>query len=316
MTGETTARQVLADAAAADAGALDNFVIRGEVLAEADVTRFDLEADMAADVLDDVQAAVTALTVKQFLSYDPSYQTSASQVLVEDLAQIPELAAVDGALRVGNVPLDAGGQPAVALAHAMGTGAQRVVAYRLKGPGIVTRRPRGIPLLPRDGVYRRVAGDLLYYEPRFDAFTCSGFAYFTTVTLIQTKLHADDKARQLARATLDTVTTNVTIHGYEDLQRAVMDDPSMRAKMAYVARLLDSDPEYAESLTSSNLIQFVEANPDYDIPMSTVEGRKALLFDPSPQHRHQIPRLLADDYLHSFLTERNYEAGSKQWVQG
>lgn len=315
MTAES-ARQALAAALAAGSGALENFVVRGPVLAEAETSRFDLETDMAVGVVDDVATAVTGLLSKQLLSYDPSYETSSSQVLVEDLAQIPELAALDGEIRLGNVPLDAGGQPAVALAHAVGTGPQRVVAYRLKGPGIATRRQRGIALLPRDGIYRRVSGDVLYYEPRFDAFTCSGFVYFTTVTLIQTKLHAQQKARQLARATLQRVTAEVAIDGYADLERAVMDDPSMRAKMAHVARLVEADPEYAASLTSRNLIRFVESNPDYDIPLSTVQGQRALLFEPSPQHRHQIPRLLADDYLHSFLTERNYEAGSKQRVQG
>jgi hypothetical protein len=94
-----------------------------------------------------------------------------------------------------------------------------------------------------------------------------------------------------------------------------MDDPTMRAKMAYVARLVQSDPEYAKNLTTKKLVKFVEDNPDYNIPVSTVGGAKVLLFDPSPQRRHQIPRLLSDDYLHSYLTERNYEAGSKQRVK-
>ena len=314
MTAEP-ARQALADAVSRGATGLDNLVIRGASLADAEVSRFDLVADMAAGVIKDVLKAVNGMTLKQFLIYDPSYQTSTSQVLVEDLEELPELAAVDAEVRAGDVPDDAGGPPVVAMAHAIGTGANQIIAYRLKGPGVATRRTRGIPLVPRDGIYRPVEGDLLYYEPRFDAFTCSGFGYFTTVTLIQTKLHADDKARQLARDTLTTVTDKVTIDGFADLEQAVMNDPSMRAKMAYVARLLQSDPEYAKNLTTQKLISFVETYPDYDISVSTVNGKKALVFDPSPQHRHQIPRLLADDYLHSYLTDRNYEAGSKQRVK-
>ncbi len=85
--------------------------------------------------------------------------------------------------------------------------------------------------------------------------------------------------------------------------------------MAQVARLVSSDPEYARNLTTQKLISFIETYPDYNIPLSTVDGEKALMFDPSPQHRHQIPRLLADDYLHSYLTDRNYEAGSKHRVK-
>tara|TARA_R100000365_G_C2748652_1_gene81004 strand:+ start:9897 stop:10784 length:888 start_codon:yes stop_codon:yes gene_type:complete len=294
---------------------LDNFVVRGEALADADLARFDLVDGMASTVADDVRRAADALTSKQFLEYDPSYQTSSSQVLVEKLSDIPELDAVDAAVRRGDAPYDSGGRPVVAMVHAVGSGKARVVAYRLKGPGIATRRSRGITLIPRDGVYRPIEADVLFYEPRFDVVTCSGYAYFTTVTLIQTKLHAADKARDLARGTLKEVTAKIRIDGFTDLEQAVMDDPSMRAKMAYVARLLQSDPDYAKNLTTKKLIAFVETYPDYDIPISTVDGKKALRFDPSPQHRHQIPRLLADDYLHSYLTDRNYEAGSKQRVR-
>ena len=311
MTAEA-AREVLSDAVGNAATGLENFVIRGAALAEAKVSRFDLVADMAAGVVDDVLQAASALTSKQFLDYDPSYQTSTSQVLVEALEQIPELASVDAVVRAGDVPDDAGGPSVVAMANSIGTGGRRIVGYRLKGPGIATRRPRGIPLIPRDGIYRPIEDDLLYYEPRFDVFTCSGFAFFTTVTLIQTKLHAVDKARRLARDILTLATAKVRIDGFPELEQAVMDDPTMRAKMGYVARLLESDPDYAENLTTKKLVAFVETYPDYHIPVTTVGGKKALVFDPSPQHRHQIPRLLADDYLHSYLTDRNYEAGSKQ----
>ncbi len=306
------ARQAPADALSARPTALENFVLRGDVLADAAVSRFDLETQMASSVVADVVNAVNGLTRREFLSYDPSYQTSSSQVLVEALDEIPELAAVDAVIRSGDVPDDRADSQVVAMAHTVGAGARRIVAYRLKGPGIATRRARGITLIPRDGVYRPVTGEVLFYEPRFDAFTCEGSAFFTTVTLIQTKLHAEEKARQLARETFATVTAKVRIDGFSELERAVVDDPTLRAKMASVARLIQTDPEYAKNLTTKKLVDFVENNPDYNIPMSYIHGEKALRFDPSPQHRHQIPRLLADDYLHSYLTGRNYEAGSKQ----
>ncbi|KGN39804.1 Kiwa anti-phage protein KwaB-like domain-containing protein [Knoellia aerolata] len=314
MTAEP-ARQVLVTAVAAGGGALDNFVVRGDAIAGAEVTRFDLVDDMAAAVSHDVLTSIDALARKQFLTYDPSYQTSTSQVLVEELDQIPELAAVDAEVRRGDVPYTADGPPVVAMAHAVGRGDNRVVAYRLKGPGIATRRSKGFTLIPRDGIYRPVDGDVLFYEPRFDAFTCAGVVYFSMVTLIQTRLHADHKARLLAKDTLAAVTSNLTIDGFSDLEKAVMDDPSMRAKMASVARLIHTDPGYAKNLTTKKLVKFVETYPDYDIPVTTLNGKKVLAFDPSPQHRHQIPRLLADDYLHSYLTDRNYEAGSKQRLQ-
>lgn len=294
-------------------GALDNFVLSGEAIEGATVSRFDLTAELAHQVNKDVRANATSLAGKQFLPYDPSYQTNSSQVLVEDLSWIPALAGVDAAVRMGDVPNYSGGGSVVAMAHAVGMGGHQVVAYRVKGPGIATRRERGlVQLLPRDGVYAPINKEVLYYEPRFDVLTCAGYAFFVTVTLIQTKLQADEKARQLAKATLASVTKKVNIDGVAELEQAVMGDPTMRAKLASIARLLESDLEYGSHLTTKRLIKFIENNPDYDIPIGQVNGKPALRFDPSPQHRHQIPKLLADDYLHSQLTERNYEAGSKQ----
>lgn len=307
-----SARQAIEAAVEAGPDNLDNYVLRGAALSGAKVTRFDLVDTMALDVISDVTRAAEAMTRKQLLDYDPSYQTSTSQVLVEALADIPELAVIDALIRESDVPDDNGSDPVVAMAHSIGSADNQVVAYRLKGPGIATHRSRGIPLIPRKGVYRPMAREILYYEPRFDVLTTSGFVFFNTVTLVQAKLHAPDKARQLAKKTLRSVTRHIRIDGYAELEAAVMNDPSMRAKMTHVARLVNDDPEYAKHLTTKKLIAFVEKYPAYAIATSKVDGKKSLKFESSPRHRHKIPRLLADDYLHSYLTDRSYEAGSKQ----
>lgn len=301
------ARQALADAIEATTQGLANFVIRGSSLSDAALSRFDLVDDLASAVFGDVVAAATALIHKQFVAYDPSYTTNTSQVLVESLKDVPELAAIDQLIRGGDVPDDAGGESVIAV----GLGERQIVAFRMKGQGIATRRSKGITLFPRDGVYRPLEGEILYYEPRFDAFTYGGYVYFSSASLIQAKLHAVAKARQLAKDALEEATANVTIANFDDLESAVMDDPNLRAKMAQIARTLQTDPDYAIYLTTDKLVTFVEANPDYDIPLTTIDGEKVLVFESSPQHRHQIPRLLADDYLHSYLTDRRYEAGSK-----
>lgn len=293
---------------------VENFTVEGETLDGATVARFEVQQDLADEIADDIKRAIKGVASRQLLDYDPSYQTSTSQALVEDLDEVPALAMVDATIRRGDVPTrESDGAQLVAMAHVLAAGTTKVVAYRLKGPGITALKAT-TPLLPRGGVYEQLTDALLFYEPRFDAFTVDGFTLFTTATLIQRKLLADDKAKELARATLKDVTSNVTIEGYDALEQAVVDDPTLRAKMAQVARLVRSDPSYAAYLTTDKLVEFVEKNQDFDIPISSLNGAKVLRFNPSPQHRHQIPRLLADDYLHSQLTDRNYEAGSKQRV--
>jgi hypothetical protein len=302
----------LADAPAGDPA---NSVLVGEDIETAAVLGFDVTSAMAAQIGTDVFTTARSLTRRQFLPYDPSYQTSPSQVLVEELAGIPALAGMDATIRNGDVGTYAGQEPVLAMAHALGGPDGGLVAYRMKGAGIATRRARWVQLVPREGVYEPIRGEVLYYEPRFDVFTCAGFAYFTTATLIQSKLHAEEKARALARETLATVTAKVAIAGIGELEQAVMDDPTLRAKLAAIARLVETDKDYARHLTTKRLIRFAQDNPDYDILITQLDGKPALQFDRSPQHRHQIPKLLADDYLHSRLTERNYEAGSKHRIR-
>jgi hypothetical protein len=88
----------------------------------------------------------------------------------------------------------------------------------------------------------------------------------------------------------------------------------MNAKMMAVSRLLDSDPEYAALLTTEKLVDFLGQNPHIEIEVEGSGPDAKLVFDPSPQKRYRIPKALADDYLSSRLTGRDYEAGSKQRI--
>lgn len=315
MNIESARSTLKAALARAGQSATGNFVVRGKALDESEVARFELIDTMASTVTADMTKYVNALTSRQFLPYDPSYQTNPSQLLVEELSAIADLAAIDAVVRNNDVDDDAGGEAIVAMAHTLGIGENKIVAYRVKGPGIATRRKKWIQLIPRNGIYEPIDDEILIYEPSFDVVTCGEYAYFTTVTLIQSQLNASGKARDLAKATLATATAKVKIQGIEELEKAVMDDRTMRLKMAAVARLIAAEPDYVKLLTTKNLVKFIEANPDYDIPLADSNGKSVLKFDSTPQRRHQIPKLLADDYLHSQLTDRNYEAGSKHRVQ-
>jgi hypothetical protein len=298
-----------------DAEALDNVLVRGDHLEAGRTSRIEVNPELADRITEDVVAEVRKLADRELLAYDPSYQTNSSQALVESLESVPELHRIDESVRGGDLPDDDGQGRLVAMVHAVGRGDQKIVAYRLKGQGLAARPRRGLSILvPRGNLYEPLDGRILYYEPRFDAYTCGGFVFFTAVSVIQRQLHAEDKARDLARTTLRQVTARIRINGAEELEQAVADDPTLRAKMAAVARVIDGDPEYAALLTTERLVEFAHANPDYQIEVESLDGRPSLVFDSSPQHRHRIPKLLADDYLASHLSGHLYEAGSKSRV--
>lgn len=86
----------------------------------------------------------------------------------------------------------------------------------------------------------------------------------------------------------------------------------MVAKMASIGRILDSDPQYEEIITTENLLKFIDSRPETGVETTDTNGQRELVFNPSPQHRFAILKLIADDFLESRLSGRNYEAGSKQ----
>ena len=175
MTTDTVREQLLAtiEQVRVDAAAT-NFLARGEDLASSTLHKVTFDADTTARVTADVLDFATALAAREFIAYDPSYQLHAGQALVDDLDQVPELARLHELALTGTAPLDApsdAADPVVAMVHRAYVDRETgITAYSIKGPGIATRRPKGIlALLPRDGVLEAVSSEIVYYEPRFDA---------------------------------------------------------------------------------------------------------------------------------------------------
>lgn len=314
---QQTRRDALSAAidAVGDASAVSTFLLRGMSLAECEVSEITLSQELTDTVIGDVVRFAEQLVRREFLDYDPSYQLASNQAIADDLTEVPPLAAVHEVVARGDVETDEGGEvPVLAMVHRLESpGAEAITVYRLKGAGIATKRARGVlALLPNGGVFREVDHEILYYEPRFDALVHEGAIVVTTITLLSRQLESPARAQEKARAVFAKATQNVAISGVEELTNAVAADPAMNAKMMAVSRLLDSDPEYAALLTTEKLVDFLAQNPHIEIEVEGAGPDAKLVFDPSPQKRYRIPKALADDYLSSRLTGRDYEAGSKQ----
>lgn len=321
---EARVRQVLADAidAAEQSPAIGNHVVRGADLLAGEAFAIDFEQELAAEVVADVLAFARAIGEKELVPYDPSFQPTSAQVLFDDLSQTPELAALNEQVLAGTAPIDRGSDehalPVVALVHRLdGEHGVPIVAYRIKGPGIATRRPRGIRILvPRDGVWERVTEELLYYQPRFDVLVVDRIVIVTAPTTLQRALGSDERAKRMARDTFKAATARIDIEGRSELTDAIGSDPAMIAKMAQLSRTLEADPGYAEFLTTPRLLEFLDDNPQIPIAIEGEGTSRHLVFESSPQKRYLIPKALADDFLRSELTDRRYEAGSKQRIDG
>ena len=306
-----SARALLASALDADA-TVSSFLVRGPHLAAGVLSRIDFEAELAREVDLDVRRHAARLLDREWLPYDPAYQPSPAQALLDELPLVPHLQRLHTELVRDDLPIDRQPDlPVVAMAHRLDLPTP-VVAYRVQGAGIATRRPRGLrALVPRDGVYERHSGDLLWYEPRVDVLVCGDDVLVTAPTTLQRRLQAPERAAEMAARTFTRITRQLRIEGVADLLAAVAGDPVMVAKMAALHRLLEADPGYADLVTTERLLAFVDANPDIGVAVTGTGPERRLLFEPAPQQRYRIVKLLADDYLRSELTDRRYEAGSK-----
>jgi len=293
---------------------LANFLARGTSLSSSTLSKADFLAELSGPVKKDVIAFTRDLLEREFIPYDPSYQLSTNQALTDELSALPELGRLEDIIRVGDVPLDASSEhPVVAMIHRLeGPEHDSLSVFRLKGTGIATRRARGIrPLVRNEGLYVEITDEIIYYEPRFDVLLCRGHVIVTATTTLQRKLNSPERAQAMARKTFTQVTANITISGADELLEAVTSDPAMIAKMAAISRILDSEPEYAEFLTTERLTAFLAENPHIGVAVEGEGENQKLVFDPAPQNRYRIVKMLADDFLSSRLSGHNYEAGSK-----
>ncbi|MBV9593547.1 MAG: DUF4868 domain-containing protein [Actinobacteria bacterium] len=187
-----------------------------------------------------------------------------------------------------------------------------VTCYRLAEPLLRFRANRLFGLVRRGGRYDRIeAADMLLMRPDFDVVVLAGQAFFFRKVAFERAFGFLDELRQASAETFDQVTDRLRIDGLAELRAACTTQPQMMAKMASVRRTMDEDPDYAAAMTMPRLIAYVEAHPTINIEVAGTGADRRLVFDPSPARRWQIVKLLDDDFLHSVLTEREYEAAGK-----
>ncbi|WP_309617868.1 Kiwa anti-phage protein KwaB-like domain-containing protein [Salinibacterium sp.] len=316
--------------------AASNFLVRGRSLSDSAPRAITFDQQTTMEVAADVLSYAEAILAKQWLAYDPSYQLASNQALVDELGEVPELGRLHSALQAA--PLDStppastppvstgpASTPPVSTkddplnSHVVATVHRAwksptlgLTAYRLKGPGIATRRPRGIRILvPRGGIFERIDTEVVYYEPGFDALVFGDHVFVTSITTLQRSLGSTQRARAMATRTFARATSKLAIEGADELAAAVATDPAMVAKMAQLSRILDNELEYAALLTTDRILAFLDRNPHVPIATTGTGSERRLLFEASPQKRYLIVKALADDYLRSELSQRTYEVGSK-----
>jgi len=185
--------------------------------------------------------------------------------------------------------------------------------YRIADTLLQVRKAKWLGLVQQHGVYGRVEPtDILLMRTDFEVVVVAGYAFFWKKATFERAFGFLDQLKAESLETFNSVTTSLKIDGIDELRKACTSQPQMMAKMSSIKRSMDTDPEYAAAMTMPKLVDYVKQHPHVDIAIVGNGSDRRFVFDPSPARRFQLLKLLDDDFLHSVLTKRDYEAGSKQ----
>lgn len=168
-----------------------------------------------------------------------------------------------------------------------------------------------IAAIMRDGAYDRLETDVLLFDRYFDAIVSGGLVFLVNQRQFERATGFTERAGEAARSTLQAITAKLRIKNLDGLLAAAATDTNMVAKLRGIQAKMSESKAYAEAMTMPTLVSFLKARPELQIDLEGPAGKEALVFYPDPPRRWRILKLLDDDYLHSQLTQIDYEANSK-----
>ncbi len=198
-----------------------------------------------------------------------------------------------------------------------------VVSVRYTNPGWVhgirvksmtslrPTRSRKVAAFWTGEIYDELADDPLVFDDTFDALVVGPQVVVFGQRNFERGLGFLAAAQAEAEEVLRTVTENLPIANLDELVAAARSDVNMLAKLRSVAEKMERNPMYSNNLTLANIQAFKANHPEMKLDIEGEPGEEALVFHREPRRRWRILKLLDDDYLHSQLTELDYEVNSK-----
>ena len=274
--------------------------------------------DRAQPVLTGIaRAGARVYADSEIIPYEPATLAGDGQIMWIGVAAVPLLTAiVDEVGDLADMPIFDPGtsrlsnlQLAALRVEVNGTVA--VFLQSLRGNQVVAQSRRVGVIVRRGVIDLPPRGQMLLFSKDVAAVIVGGIAFFQDRPGFQRLFGYLEELRAKADETFHTVTTGLSIVGFEQMATVVTGSPAMLGKMASIQRKLDDYPQYRAALTMPNLVAFVRKHPECEVEIQGDGDAAQLVFRNDAQHRFKILKLLDDDYLRSQLTELNYEANSK-----
>jgi Domain of unknown function (DUF4868) len=263
-----------------------------------------------------LSSSAASMSGRELTPYVPGRKPDDHEAPWISAAEVPELASILDQAEGPPLPLFNGDSPEARHARLL------VVSIRRVNPGwahyISTispkarlRRRGAIAAVLSGAVYTRLESDVLLFERSFDGIVSEGILVMLNQREVERGLRFLERAGPAAVETLTIITTQLKIQNLAALLDAAGQDINIIAKLRGIQAKMAASPVYAQAMTMERVVQFVKSRPDLHIDLIGDEGREELIFYPDPARRWRILKLLDDDYLHSQLTDIDYEANSK-----
>ncbi len=275
------------------------------------LNRVTLTKDLAEEFSDIAKEAVPQSDQIQLLAYDASYKPDHGEVMYISLADDARVKAIiDELAAFQDIPLLKGnGSVTESLRfYSVVFGSKkdtRVVLLRVISEKIEISRGNRLAALLRAGTFSKLKQKVFLFDRRVDCIAAAGFLFVLNKGGFERLFQYYEQLKTHAAEAIKEVTKYIPISNIKEFTEACTTQVRFMDKMAAISKR-----PYLSNVTMSD-IKKVIADFKLSVPIVTENGVEKMVFEPAPEKRWQILKLLDDDYLGSIMTQEKYAANSK-----
>jgi hypothetical protein len=247
----------------------------------------------------------------QFIPYDPSYKPDPQECMYIKLDSNSSVKNfVDSMLNIAGLDTmtdDADYYKNISLygiVHKVS--GHDLLVLRSMSPQNVLKRSRKLGIFFQSGIYDRLETGVLLLDREIDCFAFNGYMYILNVSGFHRLSQYHEEVITAATDVITDAALRIPILNLDAFEDIGTKDYRMAAKLASI-----KNKPYLSTLTLDKVRQVIK---QHNLPIAIQidkDGIEKLVFDPDPQKRFLILKVLDDDYLHSDMTEQNYAVNSK-----
>lgn len=276
------------------------------------MNRVNMTQDVAADFTDIAKNAVPSPTDVQLLEYNASYKPDRGEVMHLSLSNDGTVKAiVDDLTAFQDVPLlkktahDQAIDNLRFYSMILGPKNGRAVLLRAVSERIEISKGHKMAALLTAGTFSKLTEKVFLFDRRVDCLAADEFLFVFNKSgferlfqyYVQLKAHAAQAVKE--------VTKYIKIKNIEEFTEACTTQVRFMDKMASIVQ-----QSYLPHITIADIKKVIT---EFNLPIPIVpdNGVEKIVFEPAPDKRWQILKLLDDDYLGSVMTHAKYAANSK-----